>query len=124
MIDPTTVGNTAQPLRQMERRGGKTVPYTKMYPLIKGGQCDFCGTIDKNQEAIYQYKLCPHFRGINLECSYCDPTKDPNEVVRYSVMKVHDHPYDKDAQGRPTLVMVCDSYECSTKHRARFQVSG
>ena len=71
MTNPTTVSENAQMPRQGERRGGVSVPYTKMYPLIKGGQCDFCGTIDKNQEAIYQYKLCPHFRGIQLECSYC-----------------------------------------------------
>lgn len=126
-MNPTTVGNTAQTPRQNERRGGMTVPYTKMYPLIKGGQCDFCGVMDRNQPAIYQYKLCPHFRGIvpqeGLECSYCDPTKDPNEVIRYSVMKVHDHPYDKDELGRPKLVTVCDSYECSTKHGNRFDAS-
>ncbi len=122
-MQPTTVGNNAQMPRQTERRGGKTVPYTKMYPLVRGGQCAFCGTIDPNQEAINQYKLCPHFRGMSLECSYCDPTKDPNEVLRYSVMKVHDHPYDKDEFGRPRLVVVCDSYECSTKHANRFDVS-
>ena len=59
----------------------------------------------------------------DIECSYCDPTKDPKEVLRYSVMKIHDHPYDKDEIGRPKLVVVCDSYECSTKHRARFDVN-
>ena len=123
-MNPTTVSENAQPLREMERRGGKTVPYTKMYPLIKGGQCDYCGTLDKNQPATYQYKLCPHFRGMgNIECSYCDPTKDPNEVLRYSIMKIHDHPYDKDELGRPRLVVVCDSYECSTKHGSRFDVN-
>lgn len=109
--------------RQTERRGGKTVPYTKMYPKVRGGQCEACGTLDNNTEAIYQYKLCPHFRGMTLECSYCDPTKDPNEVIRYSVMKIHDHPYDKDEMGRPKLVVVCDSYECSTKHTNRFDIS-
>ncbi len=109
--------------RQMERQGGKTVPYTRMYPLIRGGQCEKCGTVDPNQEAIYQYKLCPHFRGMNIECSYCDPTKNPDEVIRVSVMKVHDHPYEKDQAGRPLLVAVCDSYDCSTKHGSRFDVS-
>ena len=124
-MNPTTVSANAQPPRQMERQGGKTVPYTKMYPLIRGGQCDFCGVLDKNQPATYQYKLCPHFRGMgDVECSYCDPSKDPVEVIRYSVMKIHDHPYEKDAMGRPTLVVVCDSYECSTKHRARFEIAG
>ena len=124
MDNPTTVGINAQPPRETERQGGKTVPYTRMYPLIKGGQCDYCGTLDKNQPAIYQYKLCPHFRDMgDIECSYCDPTKDPKEVLRYSIMKIHDHPYDKDSFGRPKLVVVCDSYECSSKHETRFDVS-
>lgn len=122
-MNQTTVSETAQIPRETERRGGKTVPYTRMYPKVRGGQCEYCGTIDPNQEAIYQYKLCPHFRGMTLECSYCDGTKDPNEVIRYSVMKVHDHPYDKDGLGRPKLVIVCDSFECSSKHQARFDVS-
>ena len=123
-MNSTTVSDNAQIPRETERRGGRTVPYTRMYPLIKGGQCDFCGTIDKEMPATYQYKLCPHFRGMgDLECSYCDPTKDPQEVMRYSVMKVHDHPSNKDSQGRPQLVVVCDSYECSSKHENRFDVS-
>ena len=124
MNNATTVGNMAQPPRETERRGGKSVPYTRMYPLIKAGQCDACGTLDKDQPAVYQYKLCPHYRGMGeIECSYCDPSKDPQEVMRYSVMKVHDHPYDKDSYGRPKLVVVCDSYECSNKHENRFDVT-
>ena len=124
-MNPTTVSANAQPLRQMERQGGKTVPYTKMYPLVRGGLCDWCGVLDKNQPSTYQYKLCPHFRGMgDIECSYCDQTKDPIEVIRHSVMKIHDHPYDKDQFGRPNIVVVCDSYDCSTKHRARFDVNG
>ena len=123
-MNPATVSANAQQPRQMERQGGKTVPYTKMYPLVRGGLCDWCGVLDKNQPSTYQYKLCPHFRGMgDIECSYCDPTKDPVEVIRYSVMKIHDHPYDKDQFGRPNIVVVCDSYDCSTKHRARFDVT-
>lgn len=122
-MNPTTVSDQAQPPRMSERRGGRTVPYTKMYTLIKGGQCDACGTLDKDQPAIYQYKLCPHFRSMgDIACTYCDASKDPNEVNRYSTLKIHDHPYEKDPYGRPTLVVVCDSYECSTKHTARFDV--
>ena len=125
MNNPATVGEMQQPPRQTERRGGMTVPYTRMYPLIRGGQCEACGTLDKDMPATYQYKICPHFRGMGeLGCTYCDPTKDPEEVTRVSVLKVHDHPYDKDQMGRPTLVVVCDSYDCSTKHRQRFAVSG
>lgn len=122
-MNPTTVSDNAQIPRQVERRGGVSVPYTKMYPTIKGGQCDFCGTMDANQPAEYQYKLCPHFRGMDLRCSYCDASKDPSEVIGRSVMKVHEHPSEKDGIGRPTLVVVCDSYKCAEKHLARFELS-
>ncbi len=120
---PTTESFNAQLPRQVERRGGVSVPYTKMYPLIKGGTCDFCGTLDANQPAEYQYKLCPHFRGMDLRCSYCDQAKNPEEVMGRSVVKVHEHPYEKDQVGRPTLVVVCDSYKCTDKHLARFELS-
>lgn len=119
----TTESNIAQIPRQVERRGGVSVPYTKMYPLIKGGQCEFCGTLDPNQPAEYQYKICPHFRGMDLQCSYCDVSKDPTEVIGRSVMKVHEHPFEKDGVGRATLVVVCDSFKCAEKHLARFQLS-
>ncbi len=122
-MNPTTLSEQQVIPRQTERRGGKTVPYTKMYPLVRGGICDKCGVIDKNLESIDQYKLCEHFRGVQLACSYCDPTKNQDEVTRISVLKVHDHPYDKDHQGRPNLVVVCDSYECATKHGNRFDVT-
>lgn len=119
---PTTVGENAQLPRQIERRGGKTVPYTRKYPEVRGGQCEFCGTLDPNVPAIYQYKLCPHFRNMGeLQCSYCDATKDPNDVVGRSKLNIYDHPYKRDAYGNPELVVVCDSYECSQKHRARFE---
>lgn len=123
-MNPTTVSENAQLPRSIERKGGRAVPYTRMYPKVVGGQCEFCGTLDPNQPATYQYKICPHFRNMGtLECSYCDQTKDPDEVVRSSVVKVHDHPYERDANGNPVLVVVCDSYECSQKHRARFEVN-
>lgn len=123
MENPTTLSQQQVIPRETERRGGKTVPYTRMYPIVRGGICDRCGVIDPNQESINQYKLCEHFRGMSLECSYCDSTKDPNEVARISVLKAHDHPYDKDSSGRPKIVVVCDSYECSNKHESRFDVS-
>lgn len=122
-MNQTTLSQEQVIPRETERRGGKTVPYTKMYPMVRGGLCDACGVIDPNSESTHQYKLCPHFRGMNLECSYCDPTKDPIEVTRISVLKAHDHPYEKDSQGRPKIVVVCDSYECSNKHETRFDVS-
>lgn len=123
-MPPTTTGYNVQTPRQSERRGGRTVPHTKRYPQVVGGQCEFCGTLDRNQDSQVQYKLCPHFRGMTLECSYCDPTKNQEEVIRSAILNIHDHPTDRDESGRPTLVVVCNTYECSTKHRERFVVSG
>lgn len=123
-MNPATGSDIAQIPRQTERRGGRTVPYTRKYPDIKGGHCDFCGVMDPNMPSTYQYKLCPHYRNMgDIACSYCDATKDPEEVMGRSKLSVHDHPYDKDEYGRPTLVVVCDSYECAQKHRARFEVN-
>lgn len=122
-MNPTDSAVNAPVQRHVERQGGVTVPYTRMYPEVRGGICEKCGVLDKYQPSIYQYKLCPHFRGMTLECSYCDQSKDQNEVIGRSVMRVHDHPYQKDHMGNPTLVVVCDSYTCSEKHLARFDVS-
>lgn len=122
-MNQTTESNIAHVPRQVERRGGISVPYTKMYPEIRGGVCEFCGILDPKSESTHQYKLCPHFRGMDLVCSYCDASKDPTEVIGRSVIKVHEHPSDKDAFGRPTLVVVCDSYKCSEKHLERFVLS-
>lgn len=122
-MNPTDGAVHAPAPRQVERRGGKTVSYTRMYPLVRGGLCEACGVLDKNQPSQYQYKLCPHFRGMNLECSYCDPSKDQNEVIGRAILKIHDHPYEKDSNGSPTLVVVCDSYTCSEKHLERFETS-
>lgn len=122
-MNPTTESNHAQMPRQVERRGGISVPYTKRYPEIRGGICEFCGVLDPNQESIYQHKLCPHFRGMEIRCSYCDASKSPSEVIGRSTMQVHEHPSDRDGMGRPTLVVVCDSYKCAEKHLSRFELS-
>ena len=90
-----------------------------MYPEVRGGVCAFCGVIDPNQPSTVQYLLCPHFKPVGeLRCSYCDETKDPDDVIYKSTMKVHEHPDNPDK-----LVVVCDSYECSGKHLARFKLS-
>lgn len=104
--------------KQVERRGGISAPYTRRYPEVRGGVCEFCGVIDKNVPSQYQYKLCEHFRGLDLMCSYCDATKNPDDVVYKSVLNIHDHP------DRPNeLVVVCDSFECADAHLKRFKVS-
>lgn len=100
---------------QLERQGLRAEAHTRRLPEVRGGVCEFCGILDKNLESQDQYKLCPHFRGTELRCSYCPQEKDPADVVRRSVIKVAENP-----DGSGTWIAWCDSYECSEKHLARF----
>lgn len=88
------------------------------YPNVRGGICDRCGVLDQNVDSVNQYKLCEHYRGKQLHCSYCPGTKDPDEVIRHSVLQVMDSPTNPNE-----LVVVCNSYECSKRHLERFEVS-
>lgn len=109
----------AAPRKYIERQGSISVPYTKHYPEIRCGVCEYCGIKDPNQPSWVQYQLCDHFRDIGpIRCSYCDETKNPDEVIISSTINVHEHPQDPNK-----LVVVCNSYDCSQKHIARFQLS-
>lgn len=122
--NPTAPQNTpvAQPVyrpKRIERQGGVNAVSTQRWPVVRGGVCDFCGVLDPSLPSTEQYKLCPHFRDIGqLACSYCDASKDPNEVIYHSRINVAGHPADPN-----TLVVWCDSYNCSKAHEARFKVS-
>lgn len=108
---------TANNMR-IERQGLYTEPTSRRYPTVRGGTCEFCGVMDHNIDAHNQYKLCEHYRGMQLSCSYCPAEKDPDDVIKHSVMKVFDKP------GEPgTLVVVCDHYDCEKKHQDRFRVN-
>jgi len=107
-----------QRVKQVERQGSAAVPYVHRYPEVRGGVCEFCGVLDNTIPSQFQYKLCPHYRGQQLRCSYCDATKDPDEVLGRSVLNVYDHPDNPDK-----LVVVCDNYECTRKHEGRFQTA-
>jgi len=98
--------------RETARKNGVMGFTTRVYPKIYGGICESCGVLDKNQGAEYQYKLCEHYRGLDLECNYCDGTKDQKEVTRISQLYVYDHPVMKDSVGQPVLGVVCDSFTC------------
>lgn len=104
--------------KTVERQGSRSEPYTARHPQVRGGVCDFCGTIDQNVAAEHQYKLCPHYRGMQLRCSYCDDNKDPNDVVYHAVLNVADHPTNPQS-----LVVWCDSYECSRSHEKRWKLN-
>jgi len=104
--------------RRVERQGGAAVPYVHKYPEVRGGICEWCGVLDPNLPSEYQYKLCPHFRGQQLRCSYCDETRDPDDIVGHHTLHVYDHPTNPDLQ-----VVVCTSYECTRKHEQRFKTT-
>src|SRR3990167_5503664 len=104
---PATVGQNAPATIKIERKGQKTVPIVPHLPQVRGGVCDHCGILDPNVPSEFQYKLCPHYRGVELRCSYCDDTKDPVEVNRKTILSVAHHP-EKDE-----WVVWCNTYECS-----------
>lgn len=122
-IAPVIVELAAAPVappraRQIERQGLRSEPYTRRLPQVRGGVCEHCGILDKNVDAKDQYKLCPHYRGMQLRCSYCDESKNPDDVIYHSNMNVAEHPDNPN-----TLIVWCDSYECSRKHEQRFKRS-
>lgn len=104
--------------KQLERTGDLTGPVSIRYPQIRGGICEYCGVMDNHQPSHMQYKMCPHYRGMQMRCVYCPATKDPNDVIDHAVINVAEHPDNPDK-----LVVWCDSYECSKKHNERFKVS-
>ena len=103
----------------VERQGGTSEAYTHRFPEVRGGTCEHCGVLDSNVPAQYQYKLCPHFRGMgDLRCSYCPENRNPVDVVGMSTLNIHTHP-DNPSK----VVVVCDSFECSDKHLKRFRIN-
>jgi hypothetical protein len=111
------VNYSAQPRNmRLTPRGVTSAPVSRVFPQVRGGQCEFCGTIEPQQPGDLQYKLCPHYRGMNLKCVYCPDHKDQEEVVRNSTLNVREHPY------RPGELLVwCGSFECSKKHLEAFK---
>lgn len=99
-------------------RGSSNVPMSRVFPKVLGGQCEFCGTLDPYQPGDYQYKLCPHYRGMDLKCVYCPLSKDQEEVVRNSTLVVAEHPYRHGE-----LIVRCASFDCVKKHEQAFQTT-
>lgn len=103
----------------LERQGRNTEPHVRRLPTIRGGVCEFCGVLDGRYPASDQWKLCPHFRGIeDMRCSYCDESVNPTEVVLRSLLNTAEHPSNPGQ-----LVVWCNSFKCSEKHLARFQAN-
>ena len=102
--------------KTVERTGSQSVPFVRQWPEVRVGICEHCGVIDRNVESQFQYKLCEHYRGMNLRCSYCPDSKDPDEVNGHTVLHIYEHPDNPDK-----FIICCDSYECSLRHQARFK---
>lgn len=109
---------TAPRQLRVERAGAQAEPLVHHFPQVRGGVCEFCGVLDPNTPSQYQYKMCPHYRGMNLRCSYCPPEKDPDEVVRSTKLEIVEHP-----EKAGVMIVVCSSYECEKKHQERFRQS-
>lgn len=104
--------------KMIERQGDVSAPMVDIYPQVRGGICSFCGVVDANQPSQYQYKLCPHYRGKQLRCTYCPEKKDADDVIYHSTLNVYGHPTNPNM-----LVICCDSFECQEKHQKRFRAN-
>lgn len=101
---------------QIERQGSSSSPVTRRFPQVRGGICEYCGVLDQNVPSQFQYKLCPHYRGKQLHCTYCAESKDADDVIYHAALNIAEHP-DHPSK----LVVWCDSFDCSKAHLARFK---
>lgn len=103
---------------QFSRPGESNNLYVTTYPRIVGGTCEHCGVIDPNYPGSVQYKLCQHYKGMEMKCVFCKENADHDDVVRQSTMKVIEDPY------RPGhLVTLCGSYECTRKYEQKYHIT-
>lgn len=104
--------------RQMKitPRGVSNEPVSRRFPKIIAGTCEYCGTLDKHQPGQSQYKLCPHYRGMEMKCVYCPLTENQEEVVRGRTLNVAEDPFRAG-----NLVVWCNSNECSRKHFEKYK---
>jgi hypothetical protein len=99
-------------------RGVTSAPMSRRFPQIRAGQCEYCGTLDPYQPGDVQYKLCPHYRGMDMKCVYCGEKRNQDDVVRNSTLNVAEHPY------RPGELLVwCNSSECAKAHEQAFKLA-
>jgi len=120
MSNPTAGSQMVQPPRETVRKEGGSLPTSRVYPRIYAGVCEKCGIVDDQSPEQFQYKLCEHYRGLTLECMYCDPTRNPKDVTSISELKVFDHPYKRDALQRPLMAVVCNSFTCTDQFLKEF----
>lgn len=97
--------------------GQANVPMSRRFPRVLGGQCEHCGTLDKNVDGRYQYKICPHFKDMNLKCVFCKESADHDEVIRHSELLVMEDP---QYPGR--LLTLCGQFECNKKFEDKYGI--
>ena len=115
VMPPMTPSPMTPSNMRLTPRGATSAPLTRHFPEVRAGQCAYCGTIDPHQPGHLQYKLCPHYRGMDLKCIYCSPNRDQAETVKQSTIKVFENPY------RPgELVTHCGSFDCVKKFEEAF----
>ncbi len=112
-----TMGRNASLPRNMRLtpRGVSSEPQVRVFPAIIAGTCEHCGTLDKNQPGDYQYKLCPHYRGMDMKCTFCPLSENQEEVVRARTILVREDPFMPG-----NLVTCCTGTECVKKFRAKY----
>lgn len=103
---------------EVERIGGQSSGMANMFPGVRGGICEKCGVLNPNVPSQQQYKLCGHYRGKQLACSYCPASKDVDDVIAHSVLRIMQHP-----QYPNKLLVHCDSYECLKKHSEKWKTA-
>lgn len=118
-VSMETPKENPRPQVRVERRNNSRVPYVRRYPRIIAGACEYCGTLDPRVPAGKQYTICPHYKNLELRCSYCDETRDPEDVIAHNMLNVAEHP-DKPN----TLVVWCNQLKCKQAHEKRFTFSG
>ncbi len=102
----------------MSAPGQSNVPFSRQFPWIYGGVCEYCGVLDKNKPGNEQYKLCPHYKDMDMKCVFCKESADHDDVVRMSAMKVIEDPY---LPGQ--LVTLCGRWECTRKFEQKYNIS-
>lgn len=103
---------------EVERLGEFGSGMTFVFPEVRGGICEYCGVIDQNYPSEVQYKLCPHYRGQDLRCTYCPSSKDVNQVIGHSILRVLQHP-----DNPKKLLIHCNSYDCLKRHEQRWKIA-
>ena len=109
-----------------ERQGNRSEVYTRRFPDIICGVCEYCGVTDRNKPSEEQYTSihvsgCPYtsIGGLGeIRCSYCPENVNPVDVVKQRKLSVHESPSNPGQ-----LIAVCDSLACSDKHNKRFKLN-